>query len=63
MHAAAAEARGRAELAKDCDKRLAHMQEDCMQRLKSAARKAESRCALYGVSMLLSSAPADPHLL
>ena len=59
MRAAAAEARGRTELAKDCDKRLARIQEDCMQRLKSAARKAASRCALHGAPMLLSSAPAD----
>ena len=47
MHAAAAEAKERAEVAKDCERRLARMQEDCMQRLKSAARKAERRCTSH----------------
>lgn len=46
MLAAAAEAQGRAKLAKDCDRRLARMQEDCMQRLKSASCEAETRCCL-----------------
>jgi len=43
--AAAAEAKECAAVAKDYEKRIACMQQDCAQRLKSVARKAEHRCA------------------